>query len=360
MKVVIFGLSISSAWGNGHATLWRGLSRALTNHGHKVVFFERDVPYYSENRDFLGLSGLKLLLYSEWNKVAQTAHSHVSEADAAIVTSFCPDGLAASELVLASASGAKVFYDMDTPVTLKALAEGRPLSYVGSAGLGGFDLVLSFTGGRALEALKSQLGARAVAPLYGSVDPNIHKPSETVDRFASDLSFLGTYSADRRDSLCRFLVEPSRLLPGKLFRIAGAQYPQDFPWARNIFYVPHVPPPEHASFYSSSGFTLNLTRQTMSDMGFCPSGRLFEAAACGSPILTDEWEGLEQFLRPGIEVIVVRSTQDVVEALSMDSGRKQEIARAARKRVLSSHTAEQRSYQLEILLQKAIESCRRG
>jgi len=356
VKIVIFGLAMSSSWGNGHATLWRGLVKALIGHGHGIVFFEKDVPYYASTRDFGGLAGLELVLYPEWNRIGMTARQHLSEADAAIVTSFCPDGVAASAAVLSSNAKAKVFYDMDTPVTLKALESGASLSYIGPEGLRDFDLVLSYTGGQALTEMRSRLGARNVAPLYGSVDPDLHKPVPGASRFRSDLSFLGTYAADRKDALCRLLVEPARRLPNRRFRIAGAQYPEGFPWTRNIYYNPHVSPPEHAEFYSSSGFTLNLTRESMARMGYCPSGRLFEAAACGCPMLSDEWDGLEHFFRPDTEIVVVRTAADVMTALARSPEDKQELARAARTRVLSSHTAEHRAAQLESLLRSAMDT----
>ena len=164
MKLVIFGLTISSSWGNGHATLWRGLCRALAERGHQVVFFERDVPYYAEHRDLVTIPGGTLILYSDWRSAINHAKHHLPDADAAMVTSYCPDGIAASELVIAS-TALRVFYDLDTPVTLERLEVGRPMTYIGPRGLREFELVLSFTGGAAIEQLCRQLGARHVAPL---------------------------------------------------------------------------------------------------------------------------------------------------------------------------------------------------
>src|SRR5438477_6768688 len=201
MKLVIFGLTISSSWGNGHATLWRGLCRALTGRGHHIVFFERDVPYYAAHRDLTELPGGALHLYSDWKEVLPLAKRGLADADVAIVTSYCPDGIAASELVLSSRAEVRVFYDLDTPVTLDRLRIGEPVPYLPPQGLGNFDLVLSFTGGQALEELKQQLGARRVAPLYGSVDPEVHRVVGPVDSYRCDLSYLGTYAADRQEML---------------------------------------------------------------------------------------------------------------------------------------------------------------
>jgi spore maturation protein CgeB len=353
MRLVVFGLTISSSWGNGHATLWRGLCRALARRGHSVVFYEHDVPYYAMNRDVFEIPGGELVLYGHWNEVATQARRQVAEADAAIVTSYCPDGIAATELVLAAPRATRIFYDLDTPVTLSRLRRGEAIGYIGAEGLGGFDLVLSYTGGGALEALRSELGARRVAPLYGHVDPDVHRPVEPLARFVSDLSYLGTYAADRQQQLEALFVEPARQRNELRFLIGGAQYPQDFPWSDNIFFVRHLPPAEHPAFFSSSRLTLNVTRQAMAEMGWCPSGRLFEAAACGTAIVTDSWEGLESFFMPGEEVLVARETQDVLRALDLGADEIRRIASAGRERTLAEHTSDRRAETLERLLDAA-------
>lgn len=347
MKLVIFGLTVSSSWGNGHATLWRGLCRALGRRGHQVVFFEHDVPYYATHRDLTGLAGGELILYSDWAEVLPKARQHLAGADVGMVTSYCPDGLAAADLVLDSRARWHVFYDLDTPVTLNHLRAGKPVDYIGPRGLRDFDLVLSYTGGAALEELKSQLGARQVAPLYGSVDPEVHRPVPAVEAYRGALSYLGTYAADRQAALEKLFIEPARRLPQQKFVIGGAQYPEAFPWTSNIFFTRHVAPGEHPGFYCSSRLTLNVTRAAMAQMGYCPSGRLFEATACGTPILTDWWEGLDEFFVPGMEILVAQTTGEVVEALGLPAAELARIARAARERTLAEHTAERRAIELE-------------
>jgi len=223
MKFVVFGLTISSSWGNGHATLWRGLGKALIRQGHDFVFFERDVPYYAGARDLVELAGGSLVLYSDWESVQPRAIREVAEADVIIVTSYCPDAVAASELT--GRRALSVFYDLDTPVTLAQLATGRDVPYLGPNGLAAFDLVLSYTGGEAMEQLRSRLGARAVLPLYGHVDPDVHRPVAPLPQYRADLSYLGTYSADRQDAMERFFIAPARAKPAALFVIGGAQYP---------------------------------------------------------------------------------------------------------------------------------------
>lgn len=353
MKMAIFGLTVSSSWGNGHATLWRGLIRALARRGWDITFFEKDVPYYAAARDLERLQDGDLLLYSDWESIRAEAARAVAEADVAIVTSYCPDALAATDLVLDAGSALRVFYDLDTPVTLSHHRQGEATGYIGPSGLAGFDLVLSYTGGAALDELRSALGARRTAPLYGHVDPDRHRPAEPEAAFAGDLSYLGTYAADRQAALEALLVEPARQRPDLRFVIGGAQYPRDFPWTQNIHFVRHLPPPDHPAFYASSRMTLNVTRQAMAEMGWCPSGRLFEAAACGAAILTDVWAGLDGFFETGSEVIPVRNSHDVLAALDLPDAELRRIGARARERVLADHTSERRAAELDALLSNA-------
>ncbi len=354
MKLVVFGLSISSSWGNGHATLWRGLVDALCALGHRVVFFERDLPYYADHRDLPELPAGRLVLYPDWESVVDLARRELADADVAVVTSYCPDGVAAGELVLGCSGVARVFYDLDTPVTLTRLACGDPVPYLGVRGLADYDLVLSYTGGTALTALRERLGARRVLPLYGSVDPRVHRPMDQVNRFRSDLSYLGTYSSDRQRGVLELFVEPARRRPDARFVMGGAQYPHDFPWTENIHFVRHLPPAEHPAFYSSSRLTLNVTREPMAAFGYCPSGRLFEAAACGTPVVTDSWEGLDEFFAPGEELVTVSTTDDVLRAMELSDVELARIGRAARERVLADHTATRRGAQLVEILEGAL------
>jgi spore maturation protein CgeB len=354
LKLVIFGLTISSSWGNGHATLWRGLCRALLKRGHRVVFFERDLPYYAAHRDFTGMDGLDLVLFPSLAEALPLAGRHVSDADAALVTSYCPDGTAFTDLVLGSSAGLKIFYDLDTPVTLENFSKGIDVPYIGPRGLVDFDLVLSYTGGRkAICGLKEILGARRVVPLYGSVDPLTHYPVPGLPEYLADLSYLGTYAYDRQEALNTLFIQTSLRLRGKRFIIGGSLYPEDFPWTENIFYKRHVPPPEHPPFYCSSKLTLNITRRAMAAMGYCPSGRLFEAAACGVPILSDRWEGLGEFFTAGSEIITAGTTEEAVATLEMSGPELAKIARTARERTLEEHTADRRAAELEGILEDA-------
>src|SRR5207253_1502056 len=279
MKLVIFGLSISSSWGNGHATIWRGLCGALARQRHDVTFFERDVPYYAAHRDLQNSDDYELVLYSEWNDAEPRVREALRSAEAAIVTSYCPDAVCASDMILNSAVPRRVFYDLDTRVTLDRLEQEQ-----------------------ALEQL---------------------------------------------------FLEPARRAPGKKFVIGGALYPEDFPWSENTWFVRHVPPALHPAFYCSSKLTLSVTRSAMAEMGYCPSGRLFEAAACQTPVVSDHWEGLAEFFEPGREILIASQAGDVVDALALSPDELWRIGSAARERVLDEHTSDHRSRELIRLLEAA-------
>ncbi|MBV8068954.1 MAG: glycosyltransferase [Acidobacteriaceae bacterium] len=351
MKIVFFGLSISSAWGNGHATLLRGLFRALYSKGHELHFFERDTPYYAAHRDVQSLPYVKLHLFSDWTQTRKKAEAILASADVGIVTSYCADGVAACELVLSSRLSRTLFYDMDTPVTLSRLERGERVEYLPLSGLAGFDLVLSYTGGAALERLKTRLDATRTAALYGWVDPDIHHRVPASAQFSADLSYLGTYAADRQQALERMLVEPARALPSRTFVIAGAMYPNTDAWPPNIRHFAHVVPHGHSGFYSSSPLTLNATRGAMAAMGYCPSGRLFEAAACGTAVLSDWWEGLDTFFTPDSEILIANTTADAISQISRDRALLEFIGARARERALDCHTAAIRADRLLSLIE---------
>lgn len=352
-KIVIFGLTVSSSWGNGHATLWRALLRSLTSEGHEVTFFERDVPYYASARDLHRGAGYDLVLYREWSEALPLAESALAGADVALVTSYCPDARAATDLIASKPDLLHVFYDLDTPVTLDRLDRGEEVEYLPHDGFARFDLVLSFTGGRALDELRTRLHAKRALPLYGSVDASAHHPVAPLPHYQSDLSYLGTYAADRQEGVERLFIGAARSLPEKRFVLGGSMYPREFPWTDNIYFFNHVAPPEHPAFYCSSTLTLNVTRAAMASRGYCPSGRLFEAAACATPLLSDTFEGLDTFFEPGKEILLARSTEEAIEAMSLPPSELARIGHAAQKRVLAEHTSDVRARQMV----EAFESC---
>jgi len=340
MKLVVLGLTLSSAWGNGHATTFRALLSAFAARGHHILFLERDKPWYADHRDLPDPDFCELRYYQsvaeldDWREV-------IAEADAVMVGSYVPEGVEVGAFVQAHARGVVCFYDIDTPVTLAKLARGD-YEYLSPELIPGYDIYFSCTGGPTLARLESEFGSPAARALYCSVDATRYQPLPVEKRW--DLTYLGTYSDDRQPTLEKLLLEPARRCPDKRFAVAGPQYPASIMWPDNVERIEHLPPAEHAGFYSASRFTLNVTRADMIAAGWSPSVRLFEAGACGTPIISDRWDGIEDVLEPGRAIILADTTQDVIAALDQDATRYGEAAREA---VLSAQTSEWRAAQLE-------------
>jgi spore maturation protein CgeB len=345
VKITIFGLTLSSSWGNGHATPYRAILRALRRQGTCVVFYERDVPYYACRRDFDACDYCELRMYSSWDEIRQQALRDVRESDIVINASYCSEGARVSDEVLEIDGPLHVFYDLDTPVTLSALASAGA-DYLRLNQIPGFDLYLSFTGGPVLDTLEREYGAQLARPLYGCVDPDVYVRVELREEFRCSLSYLGTYAPDRQQKLDDLFLEPARRRNDLAFVLAGSMYPRQWVWPENVKRFEHVAPAEHPALYSSSSATLNITRKEMSESGYCPSGRFFEAAACGTPIVTDWWEGLDTFFHPGNELLVVNSADEVLSALKQGDSELRGIGERARERTLSEHTGERRAAQL--------------
>lgn len=348
LKIVILGLSITSSWGNGHATTYRALTRALSRRGHQVLFLERDVPWYAEQRDLADPPYCPTRLYKGLAELESEHGRAVADADLVIVGSYVPDGAAVGEWVCDIATGIAAFYDIDTPVTLQGLSQGK-CEYLTPELVGRYDLYLSFTGGPTLRRLERELGARMARSLYCAVDPDFYFPDEDPAPPSIDLGYLGTYSPDRQPKLEQLLVEPARRWPAGRFLVAGPLYPDDeLCWPVNVERIEHVAPNDHRGFYTAQRFTLNLTRADMVAAGCSPSVRLFEAAACGTPICSDYWPGLEDFFQLGTEIIVADGPLDVLRALRrIQEPERLQIAAGARQRVLSQHTAAHRVRELE-------------
>lgn len=344
-RFVFLGLSITSSWGNGHATTYRALLRQLALRGHEVVFLERDRPYYAENRDLPSPPYASLSLYGSLAELEDAHASTVREADVVVIGSYVPDGIAVARWAQALAPGRTAFYDIDTPVTLHDLAAGR-CAYLSPELIGDFSLYLSFTGGPTLDVLAKRYGAPLVRPLYCSADPDAYYPASLPPTL--DLGYLGTYSVDRQPTLDRLLLAPASRWQAGRFAIVGAQYPASLAWPANVRHTPHLHPADHREFYGSQRFTLNVTREAMLAVGHSPSVRLFEAAACGTPVISDAWEGLDTFFAPGREIFVAKTTDEVVAILrDVSEQERLRVGAAARERFLRDHTATARALSLE-------------
>lgn len=346
MRITIFGLTLSSSWGNGHATPYRAILRALHRRGHRVTFFEKDAPYYAAHRDLAAPDFCDLQFYETWEQIRSRALKTASESDVVVTASYCPNGASINEEILSLASPLKVYYDLDTPVTLNRLRSNKTLDYVTAEQLPEFDLVLSWAGGLALTELRNDWGAKTAQPLFGCVDPEDYRRTDPRPEFESTLSYMGTYAEDRQEKLNELLLEPSRRRPELRFLLAGSMYPWGWDWGANVRKTEHVAPSDHPALYSSSRCTLNITRPEMAASGFCPSGRFFEAAACGTPIISDWFDGLDHFFTPGDELCVAQSADDVVRFIDYGDTELQRIAVRAREKTLDEHTGDHRAKQL--------------
>lgn len=354
LRIVILGLTITSSWGNGHATTYRGLVRGLSRRGHRVLFLERDKPWYAENRDLAEPPFGETGLYDGLDALTGKWAPAIASADLVIVGSYVPEGIEVGRIVQSLARGVTAFYDIDTPVTLAALEAGC-CDYLVTDVLRRYDLYLSFTGGPTLQELERRWGARAARPLYCSADPDVYRPAPDVP-IQWDLGYLGTYSDDRQPVLESLLCAPARDWDQGSFVVAGPLYPAAVTWPAGVERIEHLPPAEHRDFFAAQRFTLNVTRADMVRRGHSPSVRLFEAACCGTPIISDWWEGLDDLFTPGEEILIARNTSDVLAIIrSMPEAERLAIGAAGRARVLGGHTGDHRAAELEAYTHQALQ-----
>jgi spore maturation protein CgeB len=356
MTIVILGLSITSSWGNGHATTYRGLVRELRARGHDVLFLERDVEWYAGNRDMPQPAFARLGLYTSLAELHDAYAAEIRRADCVIVGSYVPEGIAVGEWVAREAGGLTAFYDIDTPITVAALERGD-CEYLSAALVPQYDLYLSFTGGPMLEQIERAHGSPCARPLYCSFDPECYFPEAAAPRW--DLGYMGTYSEDRQPGLERLCLDAARQSPETRVVVAGPGYPASIAWPANADRIAHLPPPEHQRFYTSLRFALNLTRADMARAGYSPSIRLFEAAGCGTAIITDDWPGLSSFFMPGVEVVVARTTADTLGYLhDLPDDERAAVGARGLARVRAEHTAAHRAEELEGYLLEARRDAR--
>lgn len=344
LSIVVIGLSVTSSWGNGHATTYRALIEALARRGHRVTFLERDVPWYREHRDLTKPAAWTVELYRSLRDIPLRFGRLIRDADLVVIGSYVPDGIAIAEWTTTHARGITAFYDIDTPVTLAKLEQG--VGYLSAAMIPRFDMYLSFAGGPVPGMIEESYGSPLVRVLYCSADASIYTPQRAKPKWA--LGYLGTYSADRQPILDELLLAPARSLPSAQFVVAGAQYPEHVIWPANVSRTEHLSPKQHATFYAEQRFTLNATRADMKALGYSPSVRLFEAAACGTPIISDRWPGIETIFEPSREILLASGPREVIEILrDMPDEQRRTIAHNARRRVLAEHTSDHRVRQLE-------------
>jgi spore maturation protein CgeB len=348
MRLVFFGLTIASSWGNGHATCYRGLLRALAARGHAAAFYERRTPWYDANCDLPSAEYCDVQRYESWPPPG--AEAAVGAADVVVLGSLAGDGMAIADWLPGRTRALLVYYDIDTPKTLTAFQQSGKADYLAAAQLPRFDLVLSFAGGPALDDLRGW-GARRAEAFYCAVDPELHRPVPVEARFDCDLGFIGKIDPDRRAGLDALFTAPLRARPRGRFLLAGPEFPGE-DWPPNVSRLFHLNPPQHPAFYSSCRWQLNLTREEMKRWGWSPSVRLFEAGACGAALISDRWEGFADVLRPGDEALLADSGDDVLAALDLPEAQRRRMGQAARARILSGHTYAHRARRFEGLVEE--------
>jgi spore maturation protein CgeB len=355
LRLVVIGLTLSSSWGNGHATTYRALLRAFAKRGHDVAFLEQDQSWYADHRDLARPDFCRLLFYRDPQHL-KVFRDLIAAADAVIIGSYVASGAAIGRWVQGLRRGVTAFYDIDTPLTLAKL-ERVECDYLAADLIPFYDPYLSFSGGPALETLERRYRAPAARPLHCAADETFYRPLALQPRF--DLGYLGTYSADRQSTLERLLIEPARRAPHLSFVVAGPQFPGDIAWPTNVTRFQHVGPADHPAFYASCRFTLNVTRADMARLGFSPSVRLFEAAACASPIISDRWPGVDSLFQPGQEILLADQADEALAILlHMDEADRYALGEAARRRLLSAHRASHRAEELERHLFEALARAR--
>ncbi|MFW5641198.1 MAG: CgeB family protein [Roseicyclus sp.] len=349
LDIVVFGPTITSSRGNGHATTYRALLKGLHEQEHRVRFLERDVPCHAAHRDLPDPDFCTLGLYRSLDTVLCSNAGRLMSADAVIVGSSVPEGAALIDRLLAMDLAQLCFYDIDTPETLARLARGEE-EYLARRQIPRLDLYLSLSGGAVLRRLERDWGAVRAEALHSSVDPALYRPTGAVPEW--DLGYLGTWSPDRQPALERLLIEPARRLPERRFVVAGAQLPDLADWPANVERIAHLPSHRRADFYNRQRFTLNVTRPEMIAAGWSPPARLFEAAACGTPIVSDDWRGLRELFPDAVRI--VRSTEDVVRTLvTVGEAERCAMAERARRLVLERHTGAVRAAELARVLSGA-------
>jgi spore maturation protein CgeB len=353
MKIVFYGLTITSSWGNGHATTYRSLIKALARRGHNIHFVEKDVEWYRNNRDLPRPEFCTVELYEEWCESGRALVDASKDADAIVIGSYFADAKPLASELLAADHGPLLFYDIDTPITITQLREQGRTEYIDAGMVPQFAAYLSFSGGPTLKELEQTFGSSWAVPFYCSVDPELYRPTRCRNEFRCDLSYLGTYAADRQAKLMQLLGGAASLLTERRFIVAGPQYPKEIAWDPHVDRMIHISPPDHPAFYCSSRFTLNLTRKDMVAAGYSPSVRLFEASACGAAIMSDSWCGMEEFLTPGEEVLLPSDEYDVVSILTgMSEQERVRMGQRARERILAEHTSDHRAQELEKIIER--------
>lgn len=353
MKIAFYGSSLVSAYWNGAATYYRGLLRALADKGYDITFYEPDVYDRQKNRDIEPPEWCKVVVYEGTVEALKAVAQRAGEADIVVKASGVgfEDDLLLKEVLDASRSNAlKIFWDVDAPATLAEVraAPDHPLRLA----LQRIDMVMTYGGGDPVVNAYRALGARDCIPVYNALDPQTHHPVPPDNRFTADLGFLGNRLPDREARVEHFFLEPAAKVKDKSFLLGGSGW-QDKPMSANVNYIGHVSTRDHNAFNVTPKAVLNISRVSMAENGFSPATRVFEAAGAGACLITDYWEGIELFLKPGEEVLVARDGQDVIDIMAgLTSEKSKAIGENSLKRVLAEHTYASRAETVDALFRQ--------
>jgi spore maturation protein CgeB len=352
LDIAFFGSSLVSAYWNGAATYYRGLVRELAARGHRITFYEPDAYDRQKHRDMADPPWANVIVYSGTDEAdVHRVLEHARHADVVVKASGVGvwDQLLEREVIRSKrASTLSVFWDVDAPATLDRLR--RDPTDVFRALVPKYDLVFTYGGGPPIVRGYESFGARRCVPIYNALDPTTHHPTEPDARWAASLSLLANRLPDRERRVEEFFFKPAELLPDESFLLGGSGW-GDRKLPPNVRSVGHVYTADHNALNASAHAVLNVARDSMASCGHSPATRIFEAAGAGACIVTDAWEGIEQFLTPDSEILVAETGEDVARHLrALTKERARSIGDAAKRRVLGEHTYARRARQVEALL----------
>jgi len=353
MRIAFYGSSLLSSWWNGAATYYRGLLRDLAGRGHDITFYEPDAYERQQHRDMEPPAWARSVVYPATFDGLRGVLSEARAADVVVKASgvgVFDDELLAGILEHAGPHSLKIFWDVDAAATLDEMrrSDDHPVRRA----LPSLDLVLTYGGGPPVVNAYESFGATRCVPIYNALDPVSHHPVEPDPRFAADLAFLGNRLPDREARVERFFLGPAADLPDRRFLIGGNGW-ETKQLSPNVQHMGHVFTHEHNAFNCTPLAVLNIARDSMADIGFSPATRVFEAAGAAACLITDAWEGIEQFLKPDEEVLVARDGQDVADHVrKLTTERAREIGEAALRRVLREDTYAHRGAQVDEILRE--------
>lgn len=356
LNIAFFGSSIVSAYWNGAATYYRGIVKALHTMGHQITFYEPDIYERQKHRDIEDPEWCNIKIYPPDEGVLRELLLEASGADVIIKASGVGafDCLLEQEVVrLKEEDKLVIFWDVDAPATLDRI-QNDPQDPFRDL-IPKYDFILTYGGGQPVIDAYESFGSKKCLPIYNALDTDTHFPVQPVSKYKSALAFLGNRLPDREQRVETFFLKPAKQLPHYQFLLGGSGW-GDKNLPSNVTYTGHVYTKDHNAFNCTPTVVLNISRDSMAHYGFSPATRVFEAAGAGACIITDYWEGIDNFFEPNKEILIARNSDEVIQlmkALTPEKAKK--IGTAAYKKVLSTHTYKHRAYLLESVFSTKLE-----